>query len=308
MSRYDDDMRTVYNEKVYTRAIGGLFNLSKYDPLALPFYACLHAMVSKKRRIFDSPNLWIRIGGDKIKCLARVYCMGLDYEYASRHSDDRRELLNNNNAHIGSAPLEFNRLVGAINEAYKVPVEPETLSLMLELDTFLKGLKGQRYNPLENEFASNLSTTSNPIKDQVDKLKNPGTEVTVDDQSDHIETTIELDPKSKIEINNYFEVEQEGKILKHQGVSANIRGDTGDGKLFKLASDNVVAVTAIVRNELDRHHVETIENYKKERAKLDGYDSKIEEIGRKATEIYNKYYKASVEEIRDAQNLGKVTV
>lgn len=307
MGRYDDDMRVVYNEKVYRRAIAGMFNLSKYDPLALPFYACLHAMVSKKRRIFDSPNLWIRIGGDKIKCLARVYCMGLDYEYASRHSTDRRTLINDH-CDVGSTPLEFNRLVGTINEAYKVPVEPETLSLMLELDTFLKGLKGQRYNPLEDEFANNLNTTINPIHDQVEKLKNPGVEVCVDDHSDRIETTISFSDKAKVEINNYFEVEQEGKLLKHAGVSANIRGDTGDGRLFKLASDNVVAITAIVRNELDRHHVDTIENYKKERAKLDGYDSKIEEIGRKATEIYNKYYKASVEEIRDAQNLGKVTV
>jgi hypothetical protein len=306
MGRYDDNMREVYNEIVYRRVIKGIYDLNKYDPLALPFYACLHAMVSHKRRIFDSPDLWIRIGGDRIKCLGRIYCIAADYEYHHRDAG-RRETLANNPS-IGKHPIEMVRLVRSVERAYQTPVESETMDLMSKLDNFLIGMTKEDYTPLENAFAGKLSSITSPIAAQVEKLKIPGIEVSVDANPDHIETTLGVDNTTKVEFKNYFSVDNDGLLLVHKPLDVRIRNDLGDSTVSRLAADNIAAVTKIVRTELDIHHTKTLEAYAVERAKLDKYNNKIVEFEKEATEIYNKYYKVSVEEIRDAQNLGKVTV
>ena len=154
--RRTENLKEVYAEKIYTRAINAVFNLNNYEPFSLPFYACLHAMVQNKRRILDTKNLRLRMIGNKIDMHAKIGGMGKDGEYRSYHVSGRRErIINGHGFSVGSDPIEFEEWARCPGEAYKTPIEIEVVDFCTQLDAFFKSIRKEEYCPLPNEFDAN---------------------------------------------------------------------------------------------------------------------------------------------------------
>ena len=316
MGYYDENVREVYAKKTYEKAIVAIFDLNKFEPFALPFYACLHAMVQNKRRVFDTKNLKIRMADGKTYCWARIEGMAKNYEYRRYNVNGRRDRIEpTHGVRVGSHPLEFEELMGCVKEAYNKPAEPEAIEYAKRFDAFIAGLTKMKYKPLDNVFEDEIKSAEAPIKTRIEKLKLRAVEeISVGVSGSSIETTLYVVDRvtntkgEKIEFFNGHDVNVAEKNLVFNRTTVEVDGDSGKGELLQIAAESAAPILEITRDETKKGFERTMKKFNETEKMLSGLDDKVDKFAKEATMLYEKYYKSSIEELRDARNVGKITI
>ena len=312
---YGSTIKQVYCEKIYPKALMALFALDKHEPLALPFYACLHAMTQQKRRIFDTPALKLRIAGNKINCYAKFDYMAKDYNRKNNYySSNRRVQIDKRGClSVGDYPIEFEEILNSITKVYpNIKVEPKVLDYAKRLDAYLNTTRKTKYESLEETFQETVSNIPPPMQTRIDNLKLKVSKAEVNAHRTSLETTL-YDTRNGCEHNfcdiSYgFEFDPTGESIVFGEADIRISGDSGRGETLQLIQEVLPQITKITEEELNKRFVETVKEYKETRDILNAVDGKLVEFSAEATKLYELYYKTSIEELRDAQVLGKVTI
>ena len=312
---YGQSIKQVYCEKIYPKALMALFSLEKHEPLALPFYACLHAMTVQKRRIFDTPALKLRIGNNRIDCHAKFSYMSKDYDRkANYYSSGRREKVTSyQHVSVGEYPIEFEEILNSIMKTYPgAKVEPAVLDYAKRLDAYLNTAKKTEYESLEETFKETISNIQPGMQARVDKLGLRVSRIEVSTHRSTLETSLHLmrggSDVEVCEIMNQFDFDSATDTIVFGKTDIRIHGDSGQGETLMLAQEALPLVTKIAEEELSKRYVEVVGEYKETRDILNAINGKLIEFATEATKLYELYYKTSIEDIRDAQTLGKVTI
>ena len=312
---YESTIKQVYCEKIYPKALMALFTLDKHEPLALPFYACLHAMTQQKRRVFDTPALKLRIAGNKIHCYAKFDYMAKDYNRKNNYySSNRRVQIDKNGClSVGDYPIEFEEILNSITKVYpNIKVEPAVLDYAKRLDAYLNTTRKTKYESLEETFKETVSNIPPPMQKRIDDLKLKVSRAEVSAHRSALETTLYDTRKGCdhqfCDISYDFEFDPAGESIVFGEANIRITGDSGNGETLQLVQEALPRITKITEEELNKRFVETVKEYKDTRDILNAVDGKLVEFSTEATKLYEQYYKTSIEELRGAQVLGKVTI
>ena len=313
---YGTSIKQLYCEKIYPKATVALFDLSKPVPFALPFYACLHAMTQQKRRIFDTPALKLRIGNNRIECHEKFAYMSKDYDVKNNyyHSDGRRsKVARESDVRVGSDPIEFEGILNSITKVYpSAKVEPAVLDYAKRLDAYLGTMKKTEYDTLEETFKETIGNIQANMQARVTKLGLKILKAEVETHRSSLDTTFYEERNGTAynfcEIVNRFDFDSTTETLVFGTTNIQINGDSGQGETLKLVQEALPLVTKIAEEELSAQYVETVKEYKETRDILNAANEKLAAFAAEATKLYELYYKTTVEELRDAQILGRVTI
>jgi len=312
---YGATIKEVYCEKIYPKAVMALFTLDKHEPLALPFYACLHAMTQQKRRVFDTPALKLRIADNKIHCYTKFDYMAKDYDRKSNYYSSMRrvQVSKHTSLSVGAHPIEFEEILNSITKAYPgAKVEPAVLDYAKRLDAYLNTTKKTEYESLEETFKETIGNMQAPMQTRVSNLKLENASFEVETHRSSLETSIsdirEGSTFNFCNISTNFEFDPSGKDVVFGKTTIHLNEDSGQGETLKRIQDVLPQITKIAKEELNNHFVKTIKEYKETRDILNAVDEKLIEFSTEATKLYEQYYKTSIEELQSAQVLGKVTI
>jgi len=305
MSYGDDTMRGYFQEKIYAELYQAIPDLATgIHPFGFPMYACLHAMVESKRRILNTPYMYIRIAGNKIDLRSSIQSGTRDGGQYSRNGPGRRE----HESSFTYEPAYFQDILDAAG-SYGKPIAPEAKELAKKIDELFISLKKEKWQSLEDGY-------DEVGKRAVDQHFKNGLQTSIvlagykmgdiNVSENYTEFTIEHKNIGDLQLQCNHDIDDETKTLKFTTYdlelknmvvpsisTANLAGEVKE--LQRLAEASIMHA---FQGELRRKQCQTDKQTEVEEV-LKGYE-------REATDLIKNVYGTSLEELKDAMTLSKV--
>ena len=300
---YNDDERNLkknYGNKIFRDFMFAHADLNKPRAFGFGFYAMLAAMSQAKRKIYDAPHMWIR--------------MGKEFEIKENMNEyGRREQLNNDEARWSHWNyLPYSTLVSEIAKygTYKPP--EDVVALAADIDTFVKGLKERDRKCLS---------------DYLDELD--------DDRETDLKTSLKPDEKG-LDINictrdttfktKIIEEDDDGEEKPKNGsgfelsIDRHVNNETRQGKreiqitfkgIYTFADaarfEPLIMECIASENANFEGTLATVqEQIAKEDLRLKKISDTYDSLAKRGMEVYETHYKDIVQETAKSMNLVKV--
>ena len=319
MSYYDTtNVRELYSHRIWKQGIAALFHLNKHEPLALPYYACLDSMVKAKRRIMDNDYMKLRIANNKIELWIEVQGMARDNKDRDNYSH-RRDLAKNGDINFYGEKLAFFEDLADGGKEYGIQLDPAVRNFTQRFDTWICGMSKLKYMPLPTEFEEHIGSCEKPIKTELQKLIPNVESISVNTTSSYATLGIKFedntdddddDEEEKMvscDFTFYYKVVDATKKLTFGYYKLDAKERTGSYGALNQGHLMAPQVTNIVQTEIKKYFDKASEKNKKDIALIAKLDTEEKAFAKEATTLYEKLYKASVEEISGAQTLGIIT-